>query len=103
MDLLSQPDEVRYFSINGCNFYTCWLNEKEIAFGSGEIELLITNNMSEQEITNLFAAYIDSRYSDRIEYDFWRKIRTMKQKRKFLICVRNMNTQKFKYGKMENL
>ena len=79
MDLLVHPYEVRYFIINGCNYYMCWLDETQIAFGSGEIEILISNNMSEPEINRLFSTYIDSGYSERIDYNFWKEINTMEK------------------------
>ena len=77
MELLLQPSEVRYFIINGCSHYMCWLNEKQIAFGSGEIEILVDTNMSEQEVNELFTTYIDSGYTEKIDYNFWKEIRTM--------------------------
>lgn len=77
MELLLHPTEVRYFTINGCNHYMCWLDEKRIAFGSGVIEVCVTSEMSKHEINSLFATYINSFYSDKISYYFWRKIRTM--------------------------
>lgn len=82
IDLLSHPSEVKYFSINGCSHYMCWLDEKKIAFGSGVIEVLITDDMNRQEINSLFATYIVPNYSDRIDYYFWREIKTMNELKK---------------------
>lgn len=82
MELLSRPNEVRYFMINGCSHYMCWLDEKQIAFGSGEIEGIIHNQMDEEEIRTLFATYIDGGYSERIAYSFWKEIRTMNDLKK---------------------
>lgn len=77
MELLSRPNEVRYFVINGCSCYMCWLNEKQIAFGSGAIERIIHNQMDEEEIRTLFTTYIDAGYSEKIAYNFWKEIKTM--------------------------
>lgn len=82
MELLSRPNEVRYFVINGGNLYICWLDEKQIAFGSGVIEGIIHNQMDEDEIRRLFTTYIDTRYSERIDYNFWKEIRTMENLKK---------------------
>lgn len=79
MELLLRPTEVRYFIINGCSYYMVWLDDKRIAFGSGVIEIIITKEMNEQEINNLFATFIDSGYSERIAYNFWREIRTIEK------------------------
>lgn len=77
MELLSRPNEVRYFLINGCSHYMCWLDEKQIAFGSGVIEGIIHDQMDEEDIRTLFATYIDSRYSEKIEYYFCKEIKTI--------------------------
>ena len=82
MGLLLCQNEVRYFILNGCSHYMCWLNENQIAFGSAEIEVIINKCMNEGDVKIAFAAYIDPSYSEKIDYYFWKEITTMDKLKK---------------------
>lgn len=73
----------RLFYLNGCNHYMVWTSDQEISFGSGEIEVVVNKDMNAEEIRSKFAAYINSQYSNRIEYSFESKVKTMVHMNKY--------------------
>lgn len=66
---------IRYWNINGTNFYMKWLNKKEIGVGSGVCEAIIKKDMTEEEKMEklLYSIRYDS---DPLDYNPWRNVTT---------------------------
>ena len=80
MCLLSEDTHgARLFLLNGCNYYMCWLSDNQIGFGSGRIEITIPKGSDEQEVKRLFTEFIDPYYSNRIEYGYETKVKTIEK------------------------
>lgn len=77
-DQLMKNYEVQFFMINGCCHYMVWLNDNEIAFGSGRIEEVFNKKMGYEELKAAFTRYF-SNYDDVIDYNYWNHIKTMKE------------------------
>lgn len=77
-DQLMKNYEAQFFMINGCSHYMVWLNDKDLAFGSGKIEEVLNKEMGYEEIKAAFTRYFKN-YDNNIDYNHCRHIKTMEE------------------------